>query len=522
MEKTEYVFGAGILDNLTVGMYKDAKIIFREYIQNACDQIDIARSEGLLHEKEERVDITIHDEERSISVLDNATGIPAAEFRARLGDIANSTKSADKDKGFRGIGRLAGLAYCKRMIYRTSVRGESEESIMICDAEKMRKMVHENEQGRKRYTAQEILQNIYSFEKKKTESGKHFFEVKLEGILPENDDLLNEKEVKAYLSFVAPVPFINTFYLREKIYNYAKENNFFIDEYRIFVNGEQLFKNYRMNYKVGRGGGDDSLYDCEFMNLKGDNGDILAWMWFGDSYFKGALPDDCTMRGIRLRTGNIQIGDETTMQEFFSELRGNKYFVGEVYTVSKELMPNARRDYFNRTKTVEAFEHEIRTIFSEKLSPLYHAGSNINGLFKKKNKYENDLLDFERQNIDNTFIDNADRMAAKDKIDEEKKQLDKNEKELNKYITNANPLIEKMAKKRYEVEKENEEKNRKDNEQINTTKKCGKNGHRSARLSKLDRKTQKIVERIYKVVNRLIDDKELKERIIQGIEDELK
>ena len=34
--------GKNILDNLTTGMYSDSKVIFREYIQNACDQIDLA------------------------------------------------------------------------------------------------------------------------------------------------------------------------------------------------------------------------------------------------------------------------------------------------------------------------------------------------------------------------------------------------------------------------------------------------------------------------------------------------
>ena len=43
-----YVFGANILENLTTGMYKDSKVIYREYIQNACDQIDKAYDRGLL------------------------------------------------------------------------------------------------------------------------------------------------------------------------------------------------------------------------------------------------------------------------------------------------------------------------------------------------------------------------------------------------------------------------------------------------------------------------------------------
>lgn len=40
--------GKNILDNLTTGMYSDSKVIYREYIQNACDQIDLAIREGIL------------------------------------------------------------------------------------------------------------------------------------------------------------------------------------------------------------------------------------------------------------------------------------------------------------------------------------------------------------------------------------------------------------------------------------------------------------------------------------------
>lgn len=43
-----YVFGANILENLTTGMYQDSRVIYREYIQNACDQIDVACQTGLL------------------------------------------------------------------------------------------------------------------------------------------------------------------------------------------------------------------------------------------------------------------------------------------------------------------------------------------------------------------------------------------------------------------------------------------------------------------------------------------
>ena len=84
-----YVFGANILENLTTGMYKDSKVIYREYIQNACDQIDKAYDRGLLRPSNPdslgnlgsgRIDIWLDTDKRTISIEDNATGICAADF----------------------------------------------------------------------------------------------------------------------------------------------------------------------------------------------------------------------------------------------------------------------------------------------------------------------------------------------------------------------------------------------------------------------------------------------------------
>ena len=42
------VIGKNILENLTTGMYYDSKVIYREYIQNACDQIDKAEKQKMI------------------------------------------------------------------------------------------------------------------------------------------------------------------------------------------------------------------------------------------------------------------------------------------------------------------------------------------------------------------------------------------------------------------------------------------------------------------------------------------
>ena len=72
--------GKNILDNLTTGMYSDSKVIYREYIQNACDQIDLATNIGLLAPNEGSIDIFTDTYKRYISIKDNATGVRSDAF----------------------------------------------------------------------------------------------------------------------------------------------------------------------------------------------------------------------------------------------------------------------------------------------------------------------------------------------------------------------------------------------------------------------------------------------------------
>ena len=112
----DIVIGKNVIENLTTGMYEDSKIIFREYIQNSADQIDKAIVNGLLKQNEGYIDINLDYQSRKISIKDNATGISQNNFVKILSDIANSEKDRNTDKGFRGIGRLGGLAYCQKLI----------------------------------------------------------------------------------------------------------------------------------------------------------------------------------------------------------------------------------------------------------------------------------------------------------------------------------------------------------------------------------------------------------------------
>jgi len=321
--------GKNIIDNLTTSMYRDSKIIFREYIQNSADQIDKAIKMQLYDNEEDlQIEISINAETRTVQIMDNATGIRASDVKTKLANIADSDKDRDEDKGFRGIGRLGGLAYCDTLRFITSYKGEDVETIMTWDAKRMcREFIDD-----KAITdsAEEILNKVISFETRPCDVDKHFFKVKLENIKKENNELLNVEEVSRYISSNAPVPYNNRFIFVSKINDYIKENNLTIDEYKIHVNGDDILKNYSTYLYEGTQQSRklyDEIHDIEFKQFKDKNGELIGWMWFGVSAFEKQIPQATNeMRGLRLRKDNIQIGNGDTMVPLFQRAKGQFLF----------------------------------------------------------------------------------------------------------------------------------------------------------------------------------------------------
>lgn len=513
--------GKNILDNLTTGMYSDSKVIYREYIQNACDQIDIAISTGILTDNEGSIDIFIDTNKRYISIKDNATGIKKSDFVENVGDIANSNKTIGENKGFRGIGRLCGLAYCKTLRFKTSVLGENIKSIMTCDAQKMRLMLVEN----KKYTLDEIWDAIVTYSTEKEDVNDHYFEVEMLEINRENTDLLNEEKVCDYLSFVAPVPYKNTFILRSQIYNYAKKIGYKIDEYCVKINGSQIFKNYTTNLKEknnARIKNYDEISRLAFKDFRNTTGELIAWMWLGLSRFEKQIPSINKMRGLRVRCANIQLGNDDVLQNLFKETRGNYYFVGEVFTVSKELIPNSQRDYFNENEARVLFEDLVREYFFDVLHKLYHDANRVKNDYKRQEEYLSIINEYKTKEKNQDFINDDERQRYQFEIEKSRKNAEAARKHLERFETNdSDSLLTEVRKnigKKY-GSGELKERAEKAKIKINTGNK--KETFITSNLSKLSRSERKIVSKILSIITD-IAPKDVAEQIIERIKEELR
>lgn len=513
--------GKNILDNLTTGMYADSKVIYREYIQNACDQIDLAIKLGILSPDEGNVDIYIDSKKRYISIKDNATGVRAANFIEDVGDIANSNKEIGKNKGFRGIGRLCGLAYCKTLKFTTSYLGESIKSIMTCDAQKMRAMLVEN----KKYTLDEIWDVIVAYTTDVEDENEHYFEVEMFDINKENTDLLDDAKVREYLSFVVPVPYKNTFILRNQIYDYANSIGYHIDEYCVRVNGSQIFKEYTTKLKEQSGAAlknYDEISRLEFKDFRDDSGNLIAWMWIGLSRFEKQIPSINHMRGLRVRSANIQLGNDDALQPLFKENRGNYYFVGEVFAASRNLIPNSQRNYFNENETRVLFEDLLREYFFDVLHKLYYEANRVKNDYKRQEEYLSKVAEYQQKEREKGFVNEEERQKLQFDIDRAKKSAEEARKRLDRLDNSdsASPLTEvrKSIGKKYAAD---DLKKKAESTTVVTSDDDKKKPFVTTGMSKLSRSERKLVGKILSIITD-IAPKDIAEQIVTKIKEEMR
>ena len=498
------VFGKNILENLTTGMYSDSRVIYREYVQNSCDAINDAIKAGIIDSKDASIDISINEATREIRIRDNGSGICKEDFVRVLSDIANSDKKRAIDKGFRGIGRLCGLAYCKELQFISSATGEEKASVMIWNAWKMRTLLNDDS----KHTASEVLQKIMSVrEQQPAETDDHFFEVVMTGVT--NLDLLNKDIIRDYLSFELPIPYSNKLIFYKLIYDHAKELGETIDEYNIYVNDEQVFKEYTTRiYSAGKI--HDEIKGIEFQDFYDENEKLIAWMWFGLSSFNGQIkPQGNLQRGLRLRKGNIQIGDSGTLRRLFKDPRGNEYFIGEVFAIHTDLVPNARRDYFNENSVRDVFEDKLRQFF-DTLWKICIAASEIRSACKAIEDYRESYTTYEEK-TKTGFSGNVDKDTLQITLKEKQQKAEKAQKVLQKLkehqdddITTARAkLIIETAQANKSFNPLPELPSKETNPEGN---KKSKPTYLTDELSQYPKETRRVVGRIYDLINQNAPD----------------
>ena len=217
---SEYV-GSNILSIITESLYDDPIVVFREYVQNAIDSIcsmDDSNDSKIIIESIKDSDLLF---------VDNGRGIEKDRFKNKMLHIANSDKSRFRNLGYKGIGRLSGVPYCKKLYFVNILdRKDCKYQIFWIDGEKY--IQNKDSEIYKSMSFEELMNEIGNFENEDaaiTEIVNKYFD-KLEGntgfavYMVEMSQVLSKKTMspafEQELSWLLPVPFLDEVVCDEK------------------------------------------------------------------------------------------------------------------------------------------------------------------------------------------------------------------------------------------------------------------------------------------------------------------
>lgn len=379
-----FVYGH-VFESLTAGLYPNKQEILREYVQNGYDAIVAARSmemndANLIRIQVDGNNLFIHDE----GIGMDSQGIE--EYRY----FGYSRKKMDENVGFRGIGKLAGLAVADTMVVVTKKKGEDFCYTYKCEAHKMLKAVRKAKKVGQNLPLEVLIQQYSTIDKKLEEREKHYTSVQLYGIKDDEGYLTNEGAIIRYLSLVAPVPFNpNQFKYTRKIEEKIRS---YIPGYQpihIQVNGKQVFKPYN---------DDLPLCDLQFTKVNGKN-DIKAICWYLAHKQAKQISNEFP-RGLSYRCKGFAVGDETLARTtIFTAGRSAiaYWFVGEIYILDQGIIPSSSRTDFEDTPQRKRFYELAREQIGRTLNNLATQRSSESSYKKEMVKLEKKYKEVEKK-----------------------------------------------------------------------------------------------------------------------------
>ncbi|TSE11938.1 hypothetical protein C1D09_011785 [Mesorhizobium intechi] len=380
-------FGAFVIESLTFGMYGESRNAIREYVQNGFDSLRQAIEDGLIQPDEARVDVEMDADRKGLTILDNGGGLRTENAASVLAAIGASNKDYRNNAGFRGIGRLAGIVFCDKLIFTTKAPGQKQYTKVVFDAAMLRAKLSPD--GTYEKDAAETLAECVTATRHDAEdTNKHYFKVRLEGLYNPPDECLDVDAMRTYLSQVAPLPYDPAFQFAEQIQQRARDAGFNLESIRLFVkDGEglpvELFKPYVDTLAVKHTRAPMTGVDYPVSPTG------RWWGWTSRKRASGAVKDP--WKGIRVRIRNIQIDDTKVMREIFAEShlvdtprssysRFADWYVGEIFVDPRAAIPNARRDGFEENQAWESMRNELDEKIATPLGKQAYRTSKANQL----------------------------------------------------------------------------------------------------------------------------------------------
>lgn len=429
--------GARLLESITRGLYDGNLNCIREYVQNSIDS----------HAK--KIDIYFENGNENLVINDDAKGMTKNDLRLAL-RLGWSSKTED-DVGWRGIGIWSGVSVCKKMVIITKAK-HHEKYIVEIDCNKLREEIDTNKDILDVLSS--ITSDIESEELGNDESlaDDQYTIIRLEKILPQLRTVFDIKDIKKYLEDTVPAPFNENFSNGKKINEFLTKNHINLPQTEIFFQNEKIFRPPRKIISVF-----DDFVPKKFIV----NNEEIAIAWFVTTNNSKEISDE--IGGIIFKKKGFTIGDSALVLKQRKSFY-NKWQVGEIHIVSKNIRENAPRNNFESADNLEDFLNEVGKFIDQ---------------LGAQNRYQS-------ENLVTTFVDKAEKFAASGQIDAAEKEIKKAQSRLQNASHNfpEDPSLSPMKKQIDAKSKSEKQSLEKIITEIKTTKKIEKKSKEEIPTSK--------------------------------------
>lgn len=439
----ELVYAAAVLI-LSEDLYPRKLEIVREYVQNASDALDeyMTVAEQIEDRAEPVIKISIQG--RSLLIYDNGIGMDEEEIE-KLKRIAYSEKKAGEEAGYKGIGRLAGIAVADKLKISSTSYGDSKLHHFEFRAKEMRQEISENKKrGIQEPASQAINRHTNTWEIE-TDPDEHYTMVELRDIKESCSELFDPAKLKEYVGDIGPVDFApSTEFihgpaisdkLRQNVPDYSPKAIFLST-----ASGERvrIYKPYTNEMSI-------SAPDFIKIASPDNPSELLAYCWYASKgkemlgrfrpagkifSVEGAKEKEKRrFAGMAYKLFGFSIGDRTLPQRtlWTTTLPRALWFTGEIHIIDKEVTPTTDRSHF--------VENEARErLFSQaalRIPPdLIKEAQRISDDRKAHDDSAKIKKDFDnlKSKLENSQIDRADIKTIKGGLRESLTQLKDREK----------------------------------------------------------------------------------------------
>ncbi len=344
----EPALGHSLLRLVTSGMYDDPLTLYREYLQNAADATAGSPGTG-------RVEIHLDPRQAQIRIRDYGPGLTFQEAVDSLIPVGQSTKRAASNRGFRRIGRLPGLAFAEAVAFTTRASADQPPVRVTWDALRLRN--HDLAD-----TEQRIGDFVTVEQLDADEEPDQYFEVEVRGVARyAAGSVLNRQRVQSYIAEFCPVPLAAAFPFCERVEQHVGDA---LDAMNVSIDGGDAITRPHAEGIEFSAGRTDAFRALEVFDVpKVDGRGRAAAGWLAHTSYRGTIPKSAGIRGLRARSGNIQVGGEGVFDHMFKEDRLNRWAVGEIHILDPRIVPNGRRDYFEPGPHTRNLENHLGAIF---------------------------------------------------------------------------------------------------------------------------------------------------------------